>query len=73
MTAGRGLDTGLDAMVQDLWERTRPLALERIRSDLMVCDVAAVLIWAAAGRDGARGIPDGYAASAALISASVGG
>jgi diguanylate cyclase (GGDEF)-like protein len=40
--AGRGLDAGLDAMVQDLWEQARPVALERL--NVLDDAVAAVMM-----------------------------
>src|SRR5829696_3560851 len=39
--AGRGLDAGLTAMVQELWEQARPVALERL--DVLDDAVAAVM------------------------------
>jgi diguanylate cyclase (GGDEF)-like protein len=44
MAAGRGLDTGLDAMVQDLWAQARPVALERL--NVLDDAVAAVMVGA---------------------------
>src|SRR3954469_17134637 len=40
--AGRGLDAGLTAMVQELWEQARPVALERL--DVLDDAVAAVMV-----------------------------
>src|SRR3954451_21099971 len=42
--AGRGLDAGLDALVQDLWQQARPVALERL--NVLDDAVAAVMVGA---------------------------
>ncbi|HEX5622617.1 MAG TPA: response regulator [Solirubrobacteraceae bacterium] len=42
--AGRGLDAGLTATVQELWERARPVALERL--NVLDDAVAAVMVGA---------------------------
>jgi HPt (histidine-containing phosphotransfer) domain-containing protein len=44
MAAGRWLDPGLDAMVQDLWKQARPIALERL--NVLDDAVAAVMVGA---------------------------
>src|SRR4051812_16108910 len=42
--AGRGLDAGLTATVQELWEQARPVALERL--NVLDDAVAAVMVGA---------------------------